>query len=131
MNLQEQISRIQEIMNIKDMFKKIFGKKELTSYDKRINMIVDLIKTYYTIEERDSLVTEGNKVYWEKPIGRIIFHYNKKNKKLEYKWQFAQEIHNYIPDDRLLQIDSRMMADVFEKLFNKKVDVVYGYSEIS
>ena len=131
MNLQEQISRIQEIMNIKDMFKGIFGKKELTSDDKRINMIVDLIKTYYTIEERDSLATKGNKVYWLQPSNTILFHYNKKNKKLEYKWQFAKEIHSYIPDDRLLHLDSRMMADVFEKLFNKKVDVVYGYSEIS
>jgi len=132
MNLQEQISRIQEMMNIKDMFKGMFGKKELTSDDKRINMVVDFIKTYHEIKEQDviHLYSEGDKVYWLKPNNVKIFYYDTKLKELSYSWEFAKEIYNYIPDDRLLELDSRMMADVFEKLYNKKVNTVYGYSSL-
>jgi hypothetical protein len=131
MNLQEQISRIQEMMNIKDMFKGMFGKKELTSEEKLVNMVVKFIKRYSKIEERDALAIKGDKVYWLQPSNTIVFYYNKPLKKLEYKWQFAQEIHKFIPDDRLLQLDSELMGKVFEKLYNKKVDKVYGYSELS
>ncbi len=113
------------------MFKGMFGKKELTSEEKLINMIVKFIKRYSKIEERDALAIKGDKVYWLQPSNTIVFYYNKPLKKLEYKWQFAQEIHKFIPDDRLLQLDSELMGKVFEKLYNKKVDKVYGYSELS
>ena len=131
MNLQEQISRIQEMMNIKDMFKGMFGKKELTSEEKLVNMVVKFIKSYFKIEERDGVAIKSNKVYWLQPSNTIIFYYDKPRKRLEYRWQFAQEIHKYIPDDRLLQLDSELMKKVFEKLYNKKVDKIYGYSELS
>jgi TfoX/Sxy family transcriptional regulator of competence genes len=131
MNLQEQISRIQEVMGIKDMFKGMFGKKELTKDEKMVNRIVKFIKGYSKIEERDALAIKGNKVYWLQPSNTIVFYYDAPRKRLEYKWQFAQEIHKFIPDDRLLHLDSELMKKVFEKLYNKKVDKIYGYSELS
>ena len=56
--------------------------------------------------------------------------YFPKYKRLEYNWDFAKDIHSVIGDNRLLHLDSEMMGKIFEKLFNKKVNKVFGYSRL-
>jgi len=133
MNLQEQISRIHEVMGIKDMFKNMFGKKPLTKDDKLINIMVEYIKENYSIEfdsnDKDEITyydTDYTGVWWNTPIMK----YYPKYKRLEYSKFFAKDIHSVISDDRLLQPDSEMMGKIFEKLYKKKVDKVNGYSRL-
>ena len=130
MNLQEQISRMNEVMGIKDKIKKIFTKKPTSKDDKLVNTIADFIRENYNIEERDSRVEKGNLVYWLMPEDTIIFYYQKDYKRLEYAWRFAEIIHSWISDDRLKHLDSELMGKVFEKLYNKKVKVSQGYSNL-
>jgi hypothetical protein len=130
MNLQEQISRIQEMMGIKDMFKNMFGKKPLTKDDKLVNTLVKLIKDNYDIEERESAFNKKNTAYFLRPGSDVVFFYVKESKKLEYDWKFAQDVYSWISDDRLLHLDSELMGKIFEKLYKKKVDQVSGYNDL-
>jgi uncharacterized protein YccT (UPF0319 family) len=134
MNLQEQISRIQEIMSIKDMFKGMFGKKELTSDDKRINMIVDLINEFFEIKEKEQIYNSKlmSVIYtdFSNDYVRIVMEYIPKFKRLEYTNDFAKQIYSYIPDERLLEEDSELMGKVFEKLKKRKVDTTQNFTII-
>ncbi len=132
MNLQEQISRIHEVMGIKDMFKNMFGKKPLTKDDKLINLIVEYIKENYSIDFSSNDYDEIT--YYETDYTGVwntpIMKYYPKYKRLEYSRFFAEDINSLIGDDRLIQPDSEMMGKIFEKLYKKKVDKVNGYSRI-
>ncbi len=132
MNLHEQVDRIHEVMGLKDMFKNMFGKKELTKDEKLANIIADFIQKNHPIDfssndfgEVTFYLTDDTGV-WDTPIMK----YFPKYKRLEYKWSFAKDIHDWVGDDRLLHLDSEMMGKIFEKMFNKKVDKVNGYSRI-
>jgi hypothetical protein len=132
MNLHEQISRIHEVMGIKDILKNMFGKKPLTKDDRLVNVIVKFIKENHSIDfssneygEITFYLTDDTGV-WETPIMKYFSRY----KRLEYTWDFAEDIYDWIGDDRLIHLDSEMMGKIFEKMFNKKVDKVNGYSRL-
>jgi hypothetical protein len=116
----------------KDMIKSMFGKKPLTKDDKLINAIAEFINENYSIDFES--VDYETTFYLTNDTGNWIFppimEYYPKYKKLHYSWKFAEDIHNWIGDDRLLQPDSEMMGKIFEKLFNKEVIEVYGYSRL-
>lgn len=131
MELQEQVNRIHEVMGIKDIFGNLFGKKELTKDEKLINVIANFVKKNYDIEERKSLHMKGDYAYWLMPENRIVFYYGKQYKRLEYPWWFAEDIHRFIGDDRLIHLNSEMIGKVFEKLYKHKVNDAQGYSSIS
>ena len=132
MNLQENISRIHEVMGIKDMFKNMFGKKPLTNDDRLVNVLVKFIKGNYSIDFASN--DYGEITYYETDYTGVwntpIMKYFPKYKRLEYSRFFAKDIYSMIGDDRLLQPDSEMMGKIFEKLYKKKVDKVNGYSRI-
>ena len=117
---------------ILDKFKNMFGKKPLTKDDKLINLIVEYIKENYSIDFASN--DYGEITYYETDYTGVwntpIMKYYPKYKRLEYKWDFAKDIHSVIGDNRLLHLDSEMMGKIFEKLYKKKVDKVNGYSRI-
>jgi hypothetical protein len=115
---------------IVDNIKSFFGKKPLTKDDKLLEVIVKFIKDNYDIEERESSLDKKNTTYFLRPGGNVVFLYIKEFKKLKYDWTFAQDIHSWISDDRLLEPDSELMGKVFEKLYKKKVNTVFGYSRV-
>ena len=113
---------------MKNLFKSLFGKKEITKEDKVVNLIVKFIKDNYNIAEYYNSEESESRTYHTNDIWPpAVFYY--KNKELTYNRKLAQEIHDFIPDDRLLQPDSKLMEEVFEKLYNHKVRVAYGYSQ--
>lgn len=116
------------ISGMKTLFKKIFGKKEVTKEDKMVKLIAKFIidnyniREYYNSEESEARTYSTNDIW-----PPAVFYY--KNKELTYNRKLFWEIHNFIPDDRLLQPDSKLIGEVFEKLYNHKVCVAYGYSQ--
>lgn len=122
---------------ILDKIKSFFGKKPLTKEEMRderlINVVVRFINETYTMEgTRDEWGTVT--IYLTDERGNTIYppmmRYYPDSKRLEYNWDFARDIHDMIGDDRLLHLDSEMMGKIFEKLFNKKVVKVEGYSRL-
>lgn len=123
---------------IVDKIKSFFGKKPLTKEEmkdeKLLNLMVQFINDNYSIDfdsDADGEVT----FYLTDSVGNFIvppiMTYYPKYKSLHYSWDFAQDIHNWIGDDRLIQpVNSKLMGKVFEKLFKKKVNYVYGYSRL-
>jgi hypothetical protein len=132
MNLQEQISRIHEVMGIKDMFKNMFGKKPLTNDDRLVNVLVEFIKENYSIDFASN--DYGEITYYETDYTGVwntpIMKYYPKYKRLEFSRLFAEDIYNVIGDNRLLDRDSEIIGKIFEKLYKKKVDKVNGYRRI-
>ena len=138
MNLKESIRKVlrEETLNeggMMDSLKKFFGKKEKTSEDRLVNIIVELIKQHYSIdfgldfEEGITFYLTNDRGNWIYPP---IMKYFPTKKLLNYNWKFAEDIHTWIGDDRLLQPDSKMMGKIFEKLYNKNVNYVFGYSRL-
>jgi hypothetical protein len=112
---------------MKDTFKSLFGKKEVTKEDKVINLIVKFIKDNYNVTE---YISDRN-VYCDYKADEfhgLAFYYEVTHQRLTYRRQLAQDIHNFIPDNRLLQPDSELMGEVFEKLYKKKVRDSLGFS---
>jgi len=116
----------------KDMIKNMFGKKPLTNDDRLVNVLVNYIKEEYSIDFASN--DYGEITYYETDYTGVwntpIMKYYPKYKRLEYSKFFAEDIYSMIGDDRLLHRDSEMMGKIFEKMFNKKVDKVNGYSRI-
>ena len=117
---------------ILDKIKSFLGKKPLSKDDKIINAIVGFIKDNYNIKEfMDTRDNQGDYIYTLIDEHQWVFNYFTSAKRLHYSWKFAEDIHNWIGiDERLLQPDSEMMGKIFEKLFNKKVNKVFGYSRL-
>jgi hypothetical protein len=118
---------------IVDKFKNMLGKKPPTKDDKLVNLIAKFIEENYSIDFESD--TEGDiTFYLTNDTGNWIFppimKYFPTKKLLNYNWKFAEDIHDRIGDDRLLQPDSEMVGKIFEKLFNKKVNKVFGYSRL-
>lgn len=128
--LREEVGFIEKMKNL--FSKKEVNSKEVNSEDKIIDHIVKFINTHYTMEgTRDewgtvTIYLTNNSV----PIYPPIMKYYPDSKKLEYSWDFTQDIHRWFGDDRLLQLDSEVMGKIFEKLFKKKVRYVYGYNRL-
>jgi hypothetical protein len=116
---------------ILDKIKSFLGNKPLTKDDKLINAIVGFIKDNYNIKElMDTRDNQGDYLYTLIGEDRWVFNYFTSPKRLHYSKKFAEDIYTWIGDDRLLQPDSEMMGKIFEKLFNKKVVKVEGYSRL-
>jgi hypothetical protein len=138
MNLKESIRKVlrEETLEeggVMDSLKKFFGKKEKTPEDRLVNIIVELIKQTHTINYGSG--EEGEVTFYlTDNEGNFIFppimKYYPKQKSLHYSWDFAQDIHNWIGDDRLLKPDSELIGKVFEKLYKKNVNYSFGYSRL-
>ena len=118
---------------IVDKIKSLFGKKTLTKDDRLINLIAQFINDNYKMEgEIDKFGTVT--IYLTDDTGNLIhppiMKYYPDNKVLDYSWEFSQDIYGWFSDERLLKLDSEMMGKIFEKLFKKKINVVYGYSRL-
>jgi hypothetical protein len=114
---------------MKNLFKSLFGKKEVTKEDKVVNLIIKFIKDNYNFTE---YISNGD-VYCEwraDEFPGLAFYYEVTHQRLTYRRELAQEIHYHIPDNRLLQPDSVLMGEVFEKLYKKKVRDSLGFSYI-
>jgi hypothetical protein len=113
-----------------NLFKKIFGKKEVTKEDKVVNLIAKFIKNNYQLKENTEMHANTNTiVYYTSDIQPpAVFYYE--DKELVYNRKLAREIYDYIPDDRLLQPDSKLMGEVFEKLYERKVKSTTGYIHV-
>jgi hypothetical protein len=114
---------------MKNLFRSIFGKKEVTKEDKMVNLIVKFIKVNYNITEYIS-DQGGYCDYKADEFPGLAFYYEMTHQRITYRKELAQEIHNFISDDRLLQPDSKLMGEVFEKLYKKKVRDSLGFSYV-
>ena len=128
--LREEVGFIEKMKNL--FSKKEVNSKEINSEDKIVDHIVKFINTHYSMEgTRDEWGTVT--IYLTNESGTIyppIMKYYPDSKKLDYSWDFTQDIHKWFGDDRLLHLDSEVMGKIFEKLFKKKVNYVYGYSHL-
>lgn len=122
---------------IVDKIKSFFGKKPLTKEEmkdeKLLNVLVKFINDSYTMEgTRDEWGTVT--IYLTDDLGNLkyppMMRYYPDSKRLEYSWEFTDDIYNMIGDKRLLRLDSELMGKIFEKLFKKKVNMVNGYSRL-
>ena len=116
------------ISGMKSFFKKIFGKKEVTKEDKMVNLIARFIKDNYNITEYYNSEESETRTYHTIDISPPTVFYYDINKELIYSRNLAWDIHDYIPDDRLIQPDSQLMGKVFEKLYERKVKATQGYN---
>lgn len=116
------------ISGMKNLFRKIYGKKEVTKEDEVVNLIAKFIKNNYKLKEH-TLTQHNTIVYYTSDIQPpAVFYYE--DKELVYNRKLAREIYDYIPDDRLLQPDSKLMGEVFEKLYERKVKSTTGYINV-
>ena len=113
---------------MKTLFKKIFGKKEVTKEDKVVKLIVEFIKNNYNITEYYNSEESETRTYYTNYISPPAVFYYDIDKALIYSRKLAWEIHKYIPDDRLIQPDSQLMGEVFKKLYERKVKSTHGYN---
>ena len=115
------------ISGMKNLFKKIFGKKEVTKDDKVVNLIANFIKVNYNITEYYNSKESEARTYHTNDIWPpAVFYY--REKELTYSRKLANDIYEFIPDNRLLQPDSKLMGEVFEKLYESKVHSIMGYN---
>jgi hypothetical protein len=114
---------------MKNLFKSLFGKKEVTKEDKAANLIINFIKDNFNLTE---FISErgGYCDYKADEFPGLAFYYEVTHQRLTYRRELAQDIHNFIPDNRLLQPDSELMGEVFEKLYKKKVRYSVGFSYV-
>ena len=114
---------------MKNLFKSLFGKKEVTKEDKVANLIINFIKDNFNLTE---FISErgGYCDYKVDEFPGLAFYYEVTHQRLTYRRELAQDIHNFIPDNRLLQPDSELMGEVFEKLYKKKVRYSVGFSYV-
>jgi hypothetical protein len=112
---------------MKRSLKRLFDKKKLTEEDRMVNVIAKFIKNNYDILEDISHKDIGTKYYIRDMWAGVILYYSKTQRTLYYRRDLAQDIFNFIPDNRLLQPDSELMGKVFEKLYKNKVRNVSGY----
>ena len=115
---------------MKTLLKKLFGKKKLTKEDRVVNVIVKFIKDNYDISEDISHEDVCTEYFIMDMWPSVIFYYSKTFKTLYYNRELTQDIYNFIPDNRLLQPDSKLMGEIFEKLYKNKVRDVFGYNHI-
>lgn len=122
--MKDTIRRIlREEVSLMDKIRNLFTKKQPTHEDKLLDVMVEFIKTNFDIIE-----TQARGEFLYRLDGNLVMTYNKKFKRLDYRWDLAQKIYDYIPDNRLLHSDSELMGKVFTKLFNKPVIAALGYS---
>ncbi len=118
------------LSTMKRLFKRLFGKKKLTEEDRMVNLIAKFINNNYDISEDISHEHVFTEYFIMDMWHGVIFYYSKTFKTLYYRRDLAQDIYNFIPDNRLLQPDSELMGKVFEKLYKSKVRNVNGYKYI-
>lgn len=136
MNLQEHIKKVlREEMGFIGKLKRLFPKKELSTEEKRIELIVKYLIPVFKLQKEEYINWEGEKTIairtFDNEGNHIVMTYYPDFKRLEYAWGFAQKIHRMFPHKNLLHLDSEMIGQLFERLYNKRVDKVYGYQYLS
>ena len=136
MNLQEHIKKaLREEVGFIEKMKRLFPKKELSTEEKRIELIVKYLIPSFKLQIEKYINWEGEKTIsirsFDNEGNRIVMTYYPESKRLEYAWGFSEKIHKMFPHNDLLHLDSKMIGQLFERLYNKKVERVYGYHYLS
>jgi hypothetical protein len=136
MNLQEHIKKVlREEVGFIEKLKRLFPKKELSTEEKRIELIVKYLIPMFKLQSEKYINSEGEKVIvirsFDNEGNRTVMTYYPDFKRLDYAWEFAKKIHRMFPHKGLLHLDSKMIGQLFERLYNKRVDKVYGYQYLS
>ena len=101
--------------------------------DKNFGLICRFITDILQLKETHIVRPHRNVVHsfiYVEPNDEIVMKYDPEMKALIYTNSFVSHIYEYIPDCRLLECDNKLIGKVFEKLFNKTVYDVYGFTEI-
>ena len=135
-NLQESIKKVlREEVGLIDRLRKLFPKKELTTEEKRIDLIVRYLIPMFKLQSHKNINSEGHKtisiISFNSDGNSTVMKYYPEFKRLEYKWGFAEKIHKMFPHKDLLHLDSEMIGQLFTRLYKKKVDRVEGYRYLS
>jgi hypothetical protein len=136
MNLQEHIKKVlREEVGFIEKMKRLFPKKELSTEEKRIELIVKYLIPSFKLQSEKHKNWDGEKKIsirsFDNEGSRTVMSYYPESKRLEYAWAFSEKIHKMFPHNDLLHLDSEMIGQLFERLYNKKVERVYGYHYLS
>jgi hypothetical protein len=136
MNLQEHIKKVlREEVGFIEKLKRMFSKKELSTEEKRIELIVKYLIPSFKLQSEKHINWDGEKKIsirsFDNEGNHTVMSYYPDSKRLEYAWGFAEKIHRMFPHKNLLHLDSKMIGQLFERLYNKKVERVYGYQYLS
>ena len=135
-NLQEHIKKVlREEVGLIDRLRKLFPKKELTTEEKRIDLIVRYLIPMFKLQSHKNINSEGHKtisvISFNSDGNSTVMKYYPEFKRLEYTWGFAEKIHKMFPHKDLLHLDSEMIGQLFTRLYKKKVDRVEVYRYLS
>jgi hypothetical protein len=136
MNLQEHIKKVlREEVGFIEKLKRMFPKKELSTEEKRIELIVKYLIPAFNLQSEKHINWDGEKKIsirsFDNEGNRTVMSYYPDSKRLEYAWGFSEKIYRMFPHKNLLHLDSEMIGQLFERLYNKKVERVYGYHYLS
>lgn len=135
-SLQEHIKKVlREEVGLIDKLRKLFPKKELTTEEKRIDLIVRYLMPMFKLQSHKNINSEGHKtisvISFNSDGNSTVMKYYPEFKRLEYTWGFAEKIHKMFPHKDLLHLDSEMIGQLFTRLYKKRVDRVEGYRYLS
>lgn len=136
MNIQEHIKRVlREEVGFIEKLKRLIPRKELSNEEKIINVIYKYVIPFFKLQSEKFINSNGEKTIiirgFDSEGNRTVMKYYPDTKKLEYVWEFANKIHRMFPHKDLLHLDSKMIGQLFERLYNKRVNKVYGYQYLS
>jgi hypothetical protein len=132
MNLQEHIKKVlREEVGFIEKLKRLIPRKELSTEEKIINVIYKYVMPFFKLQSEKYVNSEGEIVIairsFNSEGNHTVMKYYPLYKRLDYSWEFATKIHRMFPHKGLLRLDSEMIGQLFERLYNKGVDKVYGY----
>jgi hypothetical protein len=126
---------LREEVGLIDRLRKLFPKKELTTEEKRIELIVRYLIPMFKLQSHKNTNSEGHKtisvISFNNDGNSTVMKYYPEFKRLEYTWGFAEKIHKMFPHKDLLDLNSEMIGQLFTKLYKKKVDRVERYRYLS
>ena len=136
MNIQEHIKKVlREEVGFIEKLKRLIPRKELSTEEKIINVIYKYVIPFFKLQSEKFIDSNGEKTIiirgFDSEGNRTVMKYYPDTKKLEYVWEFANKIHRMFPHKDLLHLDSKMIGQLFERLYNKRVNKVYGYQYLS
>jgi hypothetical protein len=136
MNIQEHIKKVlREEVGFIEKLKRLIPRKELSNEEKIINVIYKYVIPFFKLQSEKFINSNGEKTIiirgFDSEGNRTVMKYYPDTKKLEYVWEFANKIHRMFPHKDLLHLDSKMIGQLFERLYNKRVNKVYGYQYLS
>jgi len=134
--IQEHIKKVlREEVGLIDRLRKLFPKKELTTEEKRMDLIVRYLIPMFKLQSHKNTNSEGHKtisiISFNSDGNSTVMKYFPEYKRLEYTRGFAEKIHKMFPHKDLLDLNSEMIGQLFTKLYKKKVDRVERYRYLS